>query len=141
MVIQAIRRQLSDFALRFRADSAFCVPDVINYLLKNRIGFAIKAPFWKLLNLKTAAQQRKRWFKINKNWSYFWLKQPIESIDDEHYVIILRKKRRHPERPYQLPLFSPNNGVYEYSAVVTDNKNWDSTQLRLFVLSGKLFAQ
>lgn len=30
-VIQAIRRQLSDFSIRFRADSAFCVPEVINY--------------------------------------------------------------------------------------------------------------
>ena len=47
-VIRAIRRQLSDFCIRFRADSAFCVPEVINYLLKNQIGFAIKAPFWKL---------------------------------------------------------------------------------------------
>jgi len=133
VVIQAIRRQLSDFTLRFRADSAFCVPEVINYLLKNRVGFAIKAPFWKLLNLKTAAQERKKWFRINKTWGYFWIKEPIDSIDHEHYVIILRKKRRNFERPYQLPLFSPNNGVYEYSAVVTDNKNWDPKQLRLFV--------
>jgi transposase len=59
-VIQTIRRQLSSFSVRFWADSAFCVPEVINYLLKNQAGFAIKAPFWKLLNLKTAAQQRQR---------------------------------------------------------------------------------
>jgi hypothetical protein len=91
-VIQAIQRQLSGFSIRFRADSAFCVPEVINYLLKKQVGFAIKAPFWKLLNLKTAAQQRQRWFKINKKWSYFWVKQPIDSIEHEHYVMILRKK-------------------------------------------------
>lgn len=30
-VIQAIRRQLADFSTRFRADSAFCVPEVIAY--------------------------------------------------------------------------------------------------------------
>ena len=64
-VIQTIRRQLSGFAIRFRADSAFCVPEVINYLLKQQAEFAIKAPFWKLLNIKTAAQQRQRWFKVN----------------------------------------------------------------------------
>jgi Transposase DDE domain group 1 len=45
VVIQAIRRQLVDFSVRFRADSAFCVPDVIKYLLRKRIRFAIKAPF------------------------------------------------------------------------------------------------
>jgi hypothetical protein len=31
-----------------------------------------------------------------------------------------------------LKLFSPNNGVYEYSAVETDNKNWDPKELLLF---------
>lgn len=132
-VIQTIRRQLSGFSVRFRADSAFCVPEVINYLLRRQAGFAIKAPFWKLLNLKTAAQQRQRWFKVNKQWGYFWVKQPIDSIEHEHYVIILRKKVQCPKKPYQLKLFSPNNGVYEYSAVVTDNKNWDPKELLLFV--------
>ena len=132
-VIQAIRRQLADFSIRFRADSAFCVPEVINYLLKKRIGFAIKAPFWKLLNLKSAAQQRKRWFKINKQWEYFWIKQPIDSFDHEHYVIILRKKAKKPKVHYQLPLFSPDNGNYEYSAVVTDNKTWKPKELLTFV--------
>jgi hypothetical protein len=132
-VIQAIRRQLADFSIRFRADSAFCVPEVINYLLKKRIGFAIKAPFWKLLNLKSAAQQRKRWFKINRQWEYFWIKQPIDSFDHEHYVIILRKKVKKPNVHYQLPLFSPDNGTYEYSAVVTDNKTWKPKDLLMFV--------
>lgn len=132
-VIQAIRRQLSDFTVRFRADSAFCVPDVINYLLKNHIDFAIKAPFWKLLNLKNAAQERKRWFKINNQWSYFWKKQPIDSIDGAHYVIILRKKVKKPKVHYQLKLFSPDDGNYEYSAVVTDNNKWAPKDLLLFI--------
>lgn len=132
-VIQTLRRQLSDFILRFRADSAFCSPDVINYLLKNTISFAIKAPFWKLLSLKTAAEKRQRWFKIDKQWGYFWIKNPIDSIEYDHFVIILRKKLRDPKKPYQLKLFSPNNGVYQYSAVVTDTKQWNPQQLLLFV--------
>ena len=106
---------------------------MINYLLKKRIEFAIKAPFWKLLNLKTAAQQRKRWFRINKQWGYFWIKQPIDSIEHEHYVIILRKNIKNPTAHYQLQLFSPNNGNYEYTAVVTDNKTWKPKDLLLFV--------
>ncbi len=132
-VIKASRHQLSDFSIRFRADSAFCVPEVINYLLKSQIGFAIKAPFWKLLNLKTAAQQRKRWFRLNKQWGYFWIKQPLDSVDHEHYVIILRKKVKKTKVHYQLQLFSPDNGNYEYSAVVTDNKTWKPKDLLLFV--------
>jgi hypothetical protein len=132
-VIGIIRRHLSGFVIRFRADSAFCSPDVINYLLKNRIGFAIKAPFWKLLILKTAVENRKRWFKISEQWGYFWMENPIDSIDQTHYVIILRKKLCDPKKPYQLKLFSPNNGCYEYSAVVTDTNQWDPEELLQFV--------
>lgn len=132
-VIQTIHRQLSGFSIGFRADSAFCVPDVINYLLAKHLCFAIKAPFWKITALKQAVQKRKRWFRINKRWSYFWIKDPIDSIDHQHYVLVLRKKLRCPEGPLQLDLFSPNNGVYQYSAVVTDSKDWDPAQLLLFV--------
>jgi hypothetical protein len=133
VVIRTIRSHLADFVIRFRADSAFCSPDVINYLLKNQIGFAIKAPFWKLLTLKTAAENRKRWFKISEQWGYFWIQNPIDSIDHNHYVLILRKKLRDSKRPYQLKLFSPNNGCYEYSAVVTDTKQWNPEELLQFV--------
>lgn len=132
-VIQMIRRQMAQFSIRFRADSAFCVPKVINYLLCKEIPFAIKAPFWKLLSLKEAAQQRKRWFRIDEISSYFWIKEPIESLEHEHYVIVLRKKLANPKEGFQLSLFSPNNGIYEYSAVVTDTKEWNPKDLLLFV--------
>lgn len=132
-VIKTIRKQLPQFSVRFRADSAFCVPDVINYLLSKNLPFAIKAPFWKLVALKGAAQQRKRWFKINPHWSYFWVKQPIESLEYEHHVIILRKKVSDPKNDFQLNLFSPNDGIYEYCAVVADTKDWDPEELLLFV--------
>ena len=132
-VIQTIRRQLTGFGVRFRADSAFCAPQVINYLLHKHIGFAIKAPFWKLNNLKDAAEQRQRWYRVNSQWSYFWLKNPIDSVQYDHYVLILRKKMKQRNKPYQLKLFSPNNGVYEYSAVVTDAKDWAPEDLLLFV--------
>lgn len=43
VVMQTIRRNYSQFSFRFRADSAFCVPEVINYslsrfLIQNRAG-------------------------------------------------------------------------------------------------------
>ena len=131
-LIKMLRKQLTGFILRFRADSAFCDPKVINYLLSRHIGFAIKAPFWKLLNLKNAAQQRKKWYRINKQWSYFWLKQPLDSVEGEHYAMILRKKLKSPKKNFQLDLFNPNNGVYEYSAVVTHSKHWSAEDLLLF---------
>ena len=132
-LIQRIRKQLPMFSIRFRADSAFCVPQVINYLLHHHLSFAIKAPFWKLLALKTAAEKRKIWYSVNETWSYFWLKSPIDSLEEEHYVFIFRKKVKELGKNFQLDLFSPNNGVYEYSAVVTDTKQWDAKELLHFV--------
>ncbi len=109
-LIKRIQKRLPMFSIRFRAESAFCVPQVINYLLYRQISFAIKAPFWKLLALKTAAQQRKIWYSVNETWSYFWLKSPINSLEKEHYVFIFRKKAKEPGKNFQLDLFSPNDG-------------------------------
>ena len=132
-VIKTLRRQMADFHLQFRADSAFCVPDVINYLLDRHHNFAIKAPFWKLNNLKAAVGRRKRWFRIDTRWSYFWVKNPIDSIGYDHWVMILRKKAQHCKGYYQLKLFSPDNGQYEYSAVVTEGKDWAPEDLLAFM--------
>jgi hypothetical protein len=136
--IKMIRKQLPQFYLRFRADSVFCIPQEINYLLKNKFPFAIKALFWKLLSLKEAAQQRKNWFEIDDTSSYFWIQKPIDSLDHDHYMFVLGKKLKEPKRNFHLNLFSPNNGVYEYSAVVTDTKEWKPKDLLLFIpgLSG-----
>ena len=132
-VIKTVQRKMPQFSLRFRADSAFCVPQVLNHLLYKDIPFAIKAPFWKLLSLKQAAQKRKRWFRINDTWSYFWVDDPIESLQYAHHGLVLRKKLREPRKPFQLELFTPNNGVYEYSAVLSHSKEWDPEDLLLFV--------
>jgi hypothetical protein len=85
------------------------------------------------LALKTAAQQRKIWYTVDKTWSYFWIKSPIGSLEKEHYVFIFRKKVREVPKNFQLNLFSPNDGLYEYSAVVTESKQWDANELLLFV--------
>ena len=132
-MVQTLKRQLAKYSLRLRADSAFCSPKLINYLLFHMIPFAIKAPFWKILALKESAQKKQRWFNIDETWSYFWIKDPIESIKYEHFVVILRKKLANPKSNFQLNLFSPNNGVYEYSAVVTHSKAWKPKELLLFV--------
>lgn len=132
-LIKRIEKQLSLFSIRFRAESAFCVPAVLNYLLQRQIPFAVKAPFWKLLALKTAAQQRHLWYSMDDTWSFFWLKKPIDSLEKEHYVFIFRKKIQEPRKPFQLDLFSPNNGFYEYSAVVKDTKQWEAKELLSFV--------
>ncbi|MDY7038482.1 MAG: hypothetical protein SV375_20290, partial [Thermodesulfobacteriota bacterium] len=64
------------------------------------------------------------------------IKSPIESLQYDHYVLVLRKKLKKPERQFQLNLFSPNSGIYEYSAIVKDNKEWNPKELLLFISGG-----
>ena len=63
------------------------------------------------------------------------MKQPLDSVEAEHYVMILRKKLKNSKKNFQLELFNPNNGVYEYSAVVTHSKQWSAEDLLLFISS------
>ncbi len=47
--------------------------------------------------------------------------------------MILRKKVPYPKKHFQLEFFSPNDGSYEYSAIVTDTKKWKPQELLDFV--------
>jgi len=135
-MIKKLIQMTKDYTLRFRADSAFSSTEIVDFLLKRGIEFAIKAPFWKLKVLKNAIEERKRWFKINDQWSYFWIEDPLSKCEYRHRGLILRKKIKNPERNFQLDLFCPNNGVYEYSCIVTNLSNWDEGELFNF-MSGR----
>jgi len=135
-IIKSIMAKTVGCIIRFRADSAFCTPEILDFLLNKSIGFAIKAPFWKLKHLKSSVQERKRWYHLNKIWSFYWIEDPIESCKYSHFGLILRKKVKEPSKEFQLDLFSPNNGYYEYSCIVTNNKDWNEEELFDF-MSGR----
>ena len=113
-VIQTIPKQMANFTLRFRADSAFCVPQGLNFLLHNHICFAIKTPLWKLSALKQEAQERKRWFIIDNRWGCFLIQNPIESLQHDPHVLVLRKKLKNPEKQFQLNQFNKDNSIFEF---------------------------
>jgi hypothetical protein len=48
-------------------------------------------------------------------------------------VFIFRKKAQEPGKHFQFDLFSPNDGIYEYSALVTDTQRWEAKELLLFI--------
>lgn len=131
-ILKSLRRQLKGYKLRFRGDSAFCTPAILDYFLSHGIGFALKAPFWRLKSLKEGIKNRKRWQHIDRTWSYYWAKDVIDKSEYSHDVLVLRKKIKKQEQ-YQLDLFSPNNGVYEYSAIVTDSKEWKAKSLLAYM--------
>lgn len=76
---------------------------------------------WKWLGLLPLIASRRRWVRVDPYVEGFetWLEIP--KWDRTERVVIYRKRVSHESRKnFQLDLFSPNDGHYEYSAVATN---------------------
>jgi hypothetical protein len=105
--------------LNFRMDGAFFHPRVLRLLISKSAGFCIKVPFWQWLDLTGLIKARRRWKHINTKLGCF--ETILEVWGATLRVVIYRKKVFHHSRKnYQLDLFDPNDGYYEYSAIATN---------------------
>jgi hypothetical protein len=107
-----------DYRLIFRMDAAFFHPQVLSLLIAQRAGFAIKVPFWSWLHLTGLIKERRRWRCVGPGVGCFETTLTVWNRDLR--LVIYRKQVFHRTRKnYQLDLFDPDNGTYEYSAVAT----------------------
>lgn len=107
--------------LEFRMDGAFFRQDVLTLLEAKGAEYAIKVPFLWWLELKELIRDRRRWKRVDGSVSCFEQQLDIEKWGLTLRVVIYRKKVRHESRKnYQLDLFDPSDGHYEYSAVTTN---------------------
>ena len=119
--------------LNFRMDSAFFDSPVIRFMERKGAGYAIKIPFWQWVGLKPLIQNRRRWRRIDQRVRCFERKIHLIPWDMTLRVVIYRKRVHHKTRKnYQLDLFDPDNGHYEYSAVAT-NLSWTPKNLWEFM--------
>ena len=121
-LFQAIRLKLGcRLRIEFRLDGAFFQRDVIETLQGLDCNYAVKVPMWKWLDLRPLIQMRTKWDRVNSEVSAFETRLAIPQWNLGLRVVCYRKKVFHPTpRNYQLDLFSPDDGTYEYSAVATD---------------------
>jgi hypothetical protein len=106
------------YRLNFRMDGAFFHPQVLQLLIAKGAGFSIKVPFWQWLDLTTLIKTRRRWKPAGATLGCF--KTTLTVWDVTLRVVIYRKKVFHRSRKnYQLDLFDPSDGYYEYSAIAT----------------------
>jgi len=122
--VEQVRKELPDITIEVRVDAAFFTNEIISYLEREGIEFAVKVPMWSRLYLKDRIIFRQRWQHANKKLSWFKDKVYIENWNREVELIFFRNKisDSKPKSPFQLDLFSPDDGVYEYS-VLCSNKN------------------
>ncbi len=107
--------------VRFRMDAAFFREDVLRWLGGRPVAYAIKVPFYTWLDLQAEIRQRPTWTRVTPDVSGFALPEAISPWGFPIAVTIYRKKVRHrTAKNFQLDLFNPNDGYYEYSAVASN---------------------
>lgn len=107
--------------VRFRMDGAFFREDVLRWLRGRPVEYAIKVPFYIWLDLQAHIRSQRTWAAVTPDVSGFALRDAITPWGFPIAVTIYRKKVRHrTAKNYQLDLFDPNDGYYEYSAVASN---------------------
>ena len=107
--------------LEFRMDAAFFQREVLELLAREGCEYAIKVGFWKWVGLKTLVAAQRQWHRVNARVSYFETPLALASWGLTLRVVIYRKRVGHKTRKnFQLDLFSPDDGHFEYSAVATN---------------------
>jgi len=104
-----------------RVDSAFFNQDVFFGFECNHVKFTASVPFERFPQLKDIIEQRKRWHRIDKQWSYFETEWKPKSWDSTFRFIFTRKKTKKQHKgPLQLHLFEPRDFNYDYKVIVTN---------------------
>ncbi len=121
-----------DAVLESRMDSAFFSQNILSIFNSNHVKFTVSVPFERLTQLKEMVESRKRWRKIDRQWSYFETSWKPKSWDSCYRFIFTRKKTRKPRKGMlQLHLFEPRDFDFDYKVIVT-NKAESAKSVVLF---------
>ena len=108
--------------LEVRLDGAFFRRDTIAWLEK-RAEYAIRVPFYEWVDLKGLIALRERWKPLASGLDGFFTTLHLAPWNRTLRVAIYRKKVYHPTaKNFQLDLFDPSNGTWEYSAITTNKR-------------------
>ena len=95
--------------------------------------YALRVPMWQWLGVREKIASRKRWARIAPRVCAFSIRHRIEKWGRTERIVVFRKHVSGKARkPFQLDLFSPDDGHYEYSMVAT-NKPVSERALWLFM--------
>ncbi|MGH9578397.1 MAG: transposase, partial [Terriglobales bacterium] len=119
--------------VRFRMDGAFFRQDVLRWLAAREAGYAIKVPFYHWLDLQQYIRAKPKWTRVRAAVSGFVVPAATPPWGTPLWVAIYRKKVRHrTAKNFQLDLFDPDDGHYEYSAI-TSNLGFNVANLWYFM--------
>ena len=119
--------------LEFRMDAAFCQREILTLLARAACEYAIKMGFWQWTGLKALVATQTSWTRVAPTVDAFETALPLTPWQLTLRVVVYRKRVAHATRKnFQLDLFSPDDGHFEYSAVTT-NKTLTPAALWAFI--------
>jgi hypothetical protein len=122
-VITGAREALGSIPLEARLDGAFCHKAVFECLTASGVEYAIRVPKWHWLGIREVMAKRKRWVHIGPRLEAFSVKHRIEKWKRTERIVVFRKHvSGKPKKGFQLDLFQPDDGQYEYSMVATNKR-------------------
>jgi hypothetical protein len=109
------------YPLEFRMDGAFFRRDVLALLTRAGAEYAIKVPFYPWLGVKDLVRRTRTWTRVTGTVSCAAHDLEIAPWGQRHRLVVYRTHVQHETaKNFQLDLFDPSDGHYEYSAVVTN---------------------
>ena len=121
-LIDSVRAGLGrTLPLEFRMDAAFFQREILRLLDARKCSYAIKVGYWSWLPLKQLAAERREWLPLAPGVTGFEHRLTIPQWKLDVRLMIYRKHVHHPSRKnFQLDLFTPDDGHFEYAAVATN---------------------
>jgi len=121
-LIEEIRGRLGrSLPLEFRMDAAFFQHNLLKLLARRGCFYAIKVPFCSWTGVKALVAAQQQWTAVDAEVSGFETQLKLAPWELDLRVVVYRKRVHHQSpKNYQLDLFSPDDGYFEYSAVTTN---------------------
>lgn len=119
--VAEVREQMPGVRIEVRMDAAFFQEEILRYLNREKIRFAVKVPMWKWLKLKETINARSRWHRTGESLSWFKCTVDIEQWSHSVEMTFFRQKISDtPKKGHQLDLFTPDDGLYEFSVLCSN---------------------
>ena len=106
-----------------RMDSAFFSDDIISMLDGEGVQFTISVPFERFTALKALIENRKRWRRLNGEWSFFETDWKPSCWNERYRFVFVRSQNRQQYKgAIQLDLFIPYEYGYDFKVIVTNKR-------------------
>jgi hypothetical protein len=106
-----------------RLDAAFFHRDIITWLDRNGVEYAVKVPMWKWIGIKEKINQAGYWYHHGESLSSRRFSLFLRTWGREVSFTVVRHKvsdKKDGKKFVQLDLFTPDDGIYEYSVIQTN---------------------